>query len=267
MSSATPSSITMADGDPGNELKIKLSVSLLSLTDFPLPPLSKPLPKPAAKTDPIYLDLERTARGYKPASSKAASKPTKKRSRTSSEGICHSDEEEKTYSCHIAGCGKVFADTGSLRKHVMTHGERQFVCEMQGCGKRFLDNSKLRRHMLVHTGEKPFKCEFCGKFFSLDFNLRTHLRTHTGEKPYQCSFPGCMKRFTQSSNLTAHEKTHQMHETSADRGRPPRVISYPIQTRYDPKLPAFSLVSEEDLHEPAYPEAKEESALPFPSSG
>lgn len=257
----------MADGDPGNELKIKLSVSLLSLADFPLPPVSKPLPKPAAKTDPIYLDLERTPRGYKPASSKATSKPIKKRSRTSSEGICHS-EEEKSYSCHIAGCGKVFADTGSLRKHVMTHGERQFVCEMQGCGKRFLDNSKLRRHMLVHTGEKPFKCEFCGKFFSLDFNLRTHLRTHTGEKPYQCSSPGCMKRFTQSSNLTAHEKTHQMHDPTADRGRPTRVINYSIQPRYDPKLPAFSLASEEDLHEqPAYPEAKEESALPFPSSG
>jgi hypothetical protein len=150
----------------------------------------------------------------------------------------------------------------------MTHGERQFVCEVQGCGKRFLDNSKLRRHMLVHTGEKPFKCEFCAKFFSLDFNLRTHLRTHTGEKPYQCSFPGCMKRFTQSSNLTAHEKTHQMHETPADHGRPARVISYPIQPRYESKLPAFSLMSEEDLCEqPAYPEVKEESALPFPSNG
>jgi hypothetical protein len=119
-------------------------------------------------------------------------------------------EVMKFHKCKYEECGKIFNDMNSMKKHMLVHGERQFVCSFEGCGKRFLDNSKLRRHQLVHTGEKPFKCEICFKSFSLDFNLRTHLRTHTGERPYYCKFPGCSKRFTQSSNLSAHEKTHYM---------------------------------------------------------
>lgn len=280
MSSTPPSSVTMAGSDPapGNELKIKLSVSLLSLVDFPIKDLTAP-PKTQAKVyvkhDPIYLDLERTARGYRPASStKAVYRPAKKRIQSSSDGNRHSESEEKSYACSIAGCGKVFTDTGSLRKHTMTHGERQFACTVQGCNKKFLDNSKLRRHMLVHTvlstqGEKPFKCEFCDKNFSLDFNLRTHLRTHTGEKPYQCSFPGCLKRFTQSSNLTAHEKTHSAQD-GVPVTRAPRVVS--AEPRFPSHIPgtAFSLEAESYSFmpaQPAIPEAKEESALPFPTFG
>ena len=273
MSYDLPCSVTMAGADPtpGNELKIKLSVSLLSLADLsPAGAHSCPpsAPKPPISREPIYLDLERTNRGFKPVSKVSLHAP-KKRSLSPSEGTLHPESEEKTYTCRIPGCGKTFSDSGSLRKHTMTHGERQFVCTVQGCNKKFLDNSKLRRHMLVHTvtvtqGEKPFRCEFCHKHFSLDFNLRTHLRTHTGEKPYQCTFPGCMKRFTQSSNLTAHEKTHSMHE-----GTPVPRISRSYQLDRQPITgQAFALEQMQENYsfmqaQPAIPEAKEESALPF----
>ena len=114
------------------------------------------------------------------------------------------------FECSFEGCKKKFYDKSALHKHQIIHGDKLFTCK--DCGKKFLDNSKLRRHSLVHTGEKPFKCEICNKRFSLDFNLRTHIRIHTGEKPYACTYPGCFKRFSQSSNLNAHEKSHELNK-------------------------------------------------------
>ena len=118
------------------------------------------------------------------------------------------DNSSNNYECSFDGCRKKFYDKSAFHKHQLTHGDKLFICKE--CGKKFLDNSKLRRHNLVHSGEKPFVCEICNKRFSLDFNLRTHLRIHTGEKPYACTYPGCFKRFSQSSNLSAHEKTHEL---------------------------------------------------------
>lgn len=138
------------------------------------------------------------------------SSPNENQKNSTVKKVKHKKENlPRKYVCPIENCGKIFYDSSSFRKHQVIHGERHYICPYPGCGKKFLDNSKLRRHQLVHSGEKAYKCDICGKRFSLDFNLKTHFRTHTGEKPYICRFKGCEKRFTQSSNLTAHEKTHK----------------------------------------------------------
>ena len=123
-------------------------------------------------------------------------------------------KESNIYECTHDGCKKKFHDKSALHKHQLTHGDKLFICKE--CGKKFLDNSKLRRHSLVHSGERPFKCQYCDKRFSLDFNLRTHIRIHTGEKPYACTYPGCFKRFSQSSNLISHEKSHELSKDNSN---------------------------------------------------
>lgn len=42
---------------------------------------------------------------------------------------------EVLFLCSYEGCGKTFLDPGALRKHVITHGEKQHVCHYDGCGK------------------------------------------------------------------------------------------------------------------------------------
>ena len=143
--------------------------------------------------------------------------------------------EIKEFKCPIEDCKKIFNDKGAFRKHQLTHGEKLYQCKV--CGKKFLDNSKLRRHSLVHSGEKPFRCDICNKKFSLDFNLRTHLRIHSGEKPYACIFPGCFKRFSQSSNLSAHEKTHEIQKKNCnsidESGQRPIFLQNPLSYLID----------------------------------
>lgn len=71
----------------------------------------------------------------------------------------YKDSLPKKYQCSFDECRKIFTDSSSLRKHLLTHGERhvnkifnpKYICKHEECGKKFLDNSKLRRHQLVHT--------------------------------------------------------------------------------------------------------------------
>ena len=101
-------------------------------------------------------------------------------------------------------------DRKLLRKHLLTHREKQFICHYEGCNKKFYERAKLKRHFLVHTGEKPFVCPYegCGKPFGYKANLKTHMRTHTGQRPFACTFQGCDRRFAQASNRNAHVVAH-----------------------------------------------------------
>lgn len=59
------------------------------------------------------------------------------------------------------------------------------------------------------SNQKKLTCPYgCMKSFSERSNLNIHIRIHTGEKPYKCTFKGCDKSFITSGNLKSHTNLH-----------------------------------------------------------
>lgn len=117
---------------------------------------------------------------------------------------------KRDFICHI--CNQELFDYGTLRRHLVTHGELPFPCKI--CDKRFKGARKLRAHTLdEHSGGRPYGCIQCdSKFRSLD-EYTAHLRRHSGSgEPHVC--PNCPRRFASARKLKEHSTSHEIERKS-----------------------------------------------------
>lgn len=59
--------------------------------------------------------------------------------------------------------------------------QKSHSCPIPTCGRLFKRLEHLKRHVRTHTQEKPYICPHCNKAFSRSDNLAQHKRTHDRE--------------------------------------------------------------------------------------
>ena len=94
-------------------------------------------------------------------------------------GIVH--EEEKKFICNI--CSSSFGSKTELSFHIENnHQGEHHACKC--CGKVFARSGGLEKHIkAIHESQRNYKCDSCGKSFNLSGPLKKHINIiHKGQK-------------------------------------------------------------------------------------
>lgn len=67
--------------------------------------------------------------------------------------------------------------------------QKSHSCPIPTCGRLFKRLEHLKRHVRTHTQERPYICPFCSKAFSRSDNLAQHKRTHDRSDGAEGGFP------------------------------------------------------------------------------
>jgi hypothetical protein len=126
----------------------------------------------------------------------------------------HVDNCNRSF-CQWEGCeaaSKDFKQRSKLSRHLLGHaGYRPYACSFDGCDKTFATNQAKANHERTHTGDRPYECKQCGYTTTTYTQLQTHISAlHEGKKPHKCRF--CDFSCADSSNLSKHERTHQVSQ-------------------------------------------------------
>jgi transcription factor STE12 len=91
--------------------------------------------------------------------------------------------------------------------------QKSHSCPIPTCGRLFKRLEHLKRHVRTHTQERPYVCPLCNKAFSRSDNLAQHRRTH---EPRQDGEPLSSFDEDELENEDGDDQLHSLEEESPE---------------------------------------------------
>lgn len=133
---------------------------------------------------------------------------------------------KKPFPCAHVGCGASYDTANALASHKdRDHGELRFwcdeCCEAAAAAAKEPGGKSTNREPVgfttqflldQHIRHEHVNCIFCDVRFTGQYELDQHMEIyHSGltledRKTVRCTYPGCGKKFTKKSNMTAHHR-------------------------------------------------------------
>jgi KRAB domain-containing zinc finger protein len=126
-------------------------------------------------------------------------------------------KDKRPHGCNL--CKKDFKSSPQLKRHVKAvHSKRTRKFRCLECNNAFFTKSHLIQHQNVHinnNGEGFAECYFCHKKFSRSSNLVLHVKTHTQEKPFACPEKFCKYESARLGDVKKHQR--RFHSSTANK--------------------------------------------------
>lgn len=84
-----------------------------------------------------------------------------------------------------AGPGPARRARSATMMELGPYPQKSHSCPIPSCGRLFKRLEHLKRHVRTHTQERPYPCPYCSKAFSRSDNLAQHRRIHEAQQDGQ----------------------------------------------------------------------------------